>query len=105
MVAQKNAPEAVEAVEKWITNTESPQHKGYASVIEAENRDKATDITASLSTYISEEALKFVTGQTELTDANWKKYKQGLKDYGADDYMKMLNEARERAKNKELVRE
>ena len=102
MVYQKNAPEAVEAVQKWMKNTISREKRVPSLLYAEEDRDALTDLESKVDTYIEEMALKFVTGQESLDDANWNAYKKQVKDYGEDKMMQYYRDAYKEYKNREL---
>ena len=104
MVYQKNAPEAVEAVQKWMKNSEARKHITPSLVIDEQYRDEVTDINSKVNTYIEEMALKFVTGQVELNDKNWESFKKRIKDYGDDEATKHYANAYEKYLNIKIER-
>ena len=102
MVYQKNAPEAVEAVQKWMKNSVSRERRVPSLLFEESERDILTDLESKVDTYIEEMALKFVTGQESLSDKNWESYKKQVKDYGEDKMMKYYREAYKEHTEREL---
>lgn len=91
----KFAPEAVEAVTKWVSNTVAKDYILPTTPKEADVAAQVTDYKSSIATYVNEMALKFVTGKEPLNDANWKKYLKQLEGYGLNDLLKLEQEAYE----------
>ena len=65
-VKLKNNEASVAAVYKWITNTIASQYVVPETLKTADELDVMTDPSNSIKTYISETALKFVTGDESL---------------------------------------
>lgn len=67
-VKLKNAPEAGEAVYKWIDNTEAMKHCIPALSYTDEESMQYKDRESAISKYVEESALKFVTGEKSLDE-------------------------------------
>ncbi len=93
--SSKFAPEAVDAVNKWVSNTVAKDYILPTTPKEGDVAAQVTDYKSSIATYVNEMALKFVTGKESLSDANWNKYLKQLEAYGLSDLLKLEQKAYE----------
>ncbi len=91
----KFAPEAVDAVNKWVSNTVAKDYILPTTPKQATDAAKVTDYKSSIATYVNEMSLKFVTGKESLSDKNWNKYLKQLESYGLSDLLKIEQKAYE----------
>nr|HML47081.1 hypothetical protein [Clostridia bacterium] len=66
LVRQKNSADACAAVDAWLLNADIERHVMPNVALTSEETDRVTSIATSLTTYISEQALKFLTGERSL---------------------------------------
>ncbi|MBQ8877905.1 MAG: hypothetical protein IJ029_04190 [Lachnospiraceae bacterium] len=97
-VKAKNNDVAAEAVYVWTDNTVAAEHVKPSVTRTVEEQTRYSDINSQLNTYISEMALKFVTGDEPLD--NFDKFVEQLDAYGLQELLEIEQNAYERYMNK-----
>lgn len=97
MIKAKNNETAVEAVYTWIDNTVASQYLCPPYSRTEEEQRVYNDINTQLSTYVSEMALKFVTGDESLEDFD--KFVEQLDAYGLQELLEIEQAAYDRYMN------
>lgn len=90
-VKAKNNPVSAEAVYKWIENTDADKYVLPGLAFSEEDTLTYNDITNAMNTFVSEEALKFVTGDRSLDEFD--KFVSQLEGYGMDEVLEILQGA------------
>ncbi|MBR2036118.1 MAG: hypothetical protein IKK03_08640 [Lachnospiraceae bacterium] len=94
----KNAQSSVEALAAWTDNTVARDYMTPPYSRTEEEQTKYTDIKAVLSTYVSEMALKFVTGEESLD--NFDKFVEQLNAYKLPELLEIEQAAYDRYVNR-----
>lgn len=97
MVKAKNNPVSVEAVSVWTDNNEAAQYMLPPYTRTEEEQTIYSDISTQMSTYVSEMALKFVTGDESLD--NFDKFVEQLDAYGLQELLEVEQAAYDRYMN------
>jgi putative aldouronate transport system substrate-binding protein len=86
--------------EQWeIRNNEGKQREGILDslVYTAEEYEAREDKAGTVSSYISEQAVLFATGEKDINDDNvWKEFKTNLETLGRDELMEIAQSAYDR---------
>jgi len=88
--------------ETWMQTTNAyAQHTGGEHLLPnltftEEELPIFNDINSTISTYVSENAIKFLVGEIELNDANWEKFKKDIENMGLKQYLKISQDAYDR---------
>lgn len=90
-VKAKNNPVSAEAVYKWIENTDADKYVLPGLAFSEDDTMTYNDITNAMNTFVSEEALKFVTGDRSLDEFD--KFVSQLEGLGMDDVLEILQGA------------
>lgn len=93
-VKTTKAEAAVDAVYKWIENTEAQKYVLPSTTKSAEDAATCNDIKATLWTYVAEMALKFVTGDESLD--NFDAFVESMNQKGLQDLLQIEQEAYDR---------
>ena len=94
LVQIKNDPVSAEAVYKWIDNTVAAEYVLPSLAYSEEDTLTYNDITTAMKTYVSEMALKFVTGDESLD--NFDKFVEELNEYGMQEVLEIMQGGYER---------
>ncbi len=93
-VQKKNKPAVAEAVYKWTENHESNKYVLPAVQMTEEEQLKYTDAWAAISTYVSEQAMRFITGEESLD--NFDTFLKTVEEYGINDVLEAYQSAYDR---------
>ena len=94
----KNTEVAVEALDKWAANTDSPVHTVPAILLTTDENSTYTDKNAAITTYVQASGLKFITGEESLD--NWDTYLAELDKLGLQECIKLNQASYDRQLNK-----
>jgi putative aldouronate transport system substrate-binding protein len=95
MNRQKNQPAAIAAVDTWVKNTEAEKHIYPTGVtMTTAESDEYTNLASQIGTYISEMALKFLTGDESLD--KYDTFVKTLKKMGIDRMLEIRQTAYDR---------
>lgn len=97
-VKAKNSQTSIDAVNVWTDNTVAKDYKLPPYARTADEQTKYADINAVLSTYVSEMALKFVTGEESLD--KFDKYVEQLNAYKLPELLEIEQAAYDRYVNR-----
>lgn len=97
MVKAKNNEASVEAVSIWTDNTVTAEYMLPPYTRTEDEQVTYNDINTQLTTYISEMALKFVTGEESLD--NFDKFVEQLNGYGLQELLEIEQTAYDRYMN------
>ena len=92
-VQKKNSPTVAESVYKWIENNDSNKYALPELALTDEESRMYTDAWAAIKTYVSEAAMKHVTGEEDI---NFEEFKKTIEEYGLADAMKAYQSAYDR---------
>ena len=98
LVRARNAKASVDAISTWTDNTVANKYKVPAYSRTSDEQTKYADINSVLSTYVSEMALKFVTGEESLD--NFDKYIEQLNSYKLPELLEIEQAAYDRYVNR-----
>lgn len=98
LVRLRNSEASVNAVYKWIDNTEGPSHCVPLIAMTDDEAMKYSDKMNAIATYVSEMGLKYVTGEENL--AEFDKYVEELNGMGLQECLEIQQAAYERYKAK-----
>lgn len=92
--AQMSTQAELDAVEYWssLPANNDGVVRGTLTLAETEQITNFADI----NTYVQQEILKFIMGETELTDESWNKYVDTVKSMGIDDVVAVYQNAQDR---------
>ena len=93
-VQLKNTQESVDAVYKWIDNTDVGKHYVPGIALSSEESAAYSDKVSPIKTYVNEMALKFVTGEEDL--ANFDAFVKTLQNMGLDECLALRQAAYDR---------
>lgn len=90
----ENAPTDIEATETLAPYLIDEVWPSFTYT--ADENDDMTILAADIGKYVSEMQAQFITGELELSDAEWDKYIKTIEDMGLEDYMNIQQAAYER---------
>jgi len=95
LVESKNNPIVAEAPNLWTENTKAMAHKMPPITLTSEEAEKKDSIANALNTYMSEEIIKFCSGDRDLSE--WNDFQNTLKEkMRAEEYVAIYQAAYER---------
>lgn len=93
-VQMKNSETAGKAVYEWIENTVAQKYQLPTLTMTADESSRYSDLSGPINTYISEMAMKFVTGEEDL--ANFDNFLKTLNEMGLEECLKLQQAAYDR---------
>lgn len=94
LVKSRNDPVIAAAVDKWIANTEAPSHYLPSLSLTEEESEIYAEKWTAISTYVSEEAMKFWTGDSDL--AEYDAFVEQMNKLGAQEVLDIMQAAYDR---------